>query len=508
MSKTLATCTVLSLSLILFGINRGFDISDEGLYMLLANPDQENIAGIFNYDLFFKLFYKLIGIEFGIVGMRFLRLLSCLIGAISLTIFWRNLNGANKLSVNLFLLSLLGLFAGYGFLPQSLSYNSLTVVLACFWLALISLHDKSHIQYMLIGVLLACVAYTKITTTFGLGIITLACMLFQKDFKWVNLLALLLPFVMLELLMYLSIGDFALWRMIDAGKMMGNRTEYSFLLVVKYSAVGFFWLALTSIPFLISSSIDASQAKLKFSMLGLGLLGLVCISYYTAITQDWNHIVLLLTAAFFGYFLPKVPFKAISLEQRFFLLVLLILPFVLHFGSNVYWLRLSIHYWVFWMLAILYVANSIQAPFMKLIRAVMGLVILLVVANGIWIHPFEQEPLWQATQKWSYGDGNQILLSEQQVVVLSAIEPFVKDQEQLLAFYRIPGIPYLLGKTSPRSAGFWTKDQTEYFFPSDYPTELLIYYSQDSLPSFVKGDFSKKHIQLPFGEEIQILWRK
>lgn len=508
MSKILAGFTVLSLLLILLGINRGFDISDEGVYALLAVPSQENIAGIFNYDLFFKLFYKATGIEFGIIGLRFLRLFSYFLGAFSLTFFWRNLTEINKLSINHFFLSLLGLFAGYGFLPQSLSYNSLTVVIACFWLALISIQRKTVLLYFLIGFLLACLAYIKITACLGLGLLTLLWMVYTKEIKLLYILGLIIPYLLIELLMYLVLGDFAFSRMIEAAELMGNRRDYGFLSLFKYELVGLFWLALAAIPFFIAGLLSHSSPKLKYTLLLIGVLALAWITYFTAITQEWNHTVLLLTVATLAYVASNFHYANCSGKQRFLLLLLIILPFVLHFGSNVYWLRLGIHYWVFWMLAIAYILSPIHLKFPKFIPAGVGVLTLLLVLNGVWIHPFEQEPLWKATEEWSYGEGNKIMLSQAQLDLLKEIQPLVQDQKQLLAIYRIPGIPFLLDKTSPKSPGYWTKSQTEHFFSSNFEDDLLIFYSLDSLPSFMKGDFSTKYARLPDGNEIQILWRK
>ena len=508
MSKTLATFTLLSLLLILFGINRGFDISDEGLYALLAVPIQENIAGIFNYDLFFKFFYKISGIEFGLVGLRLLRLFLYLLAGAALTVFWGNLSGTKKFSSNHFLIATLGLFAGYGFLPQTLSYNSLTMVLASFWLAVISTQKKNMLQYFLLGFLLSCFAYVKITACLGLGLLTLLWMLNNKEIKFNRMLGLIIPFMMIELLMYLCLGDFAFSRMIEAKELMGNRSSYSLLFLAKYELVGGFWIFLAAIPFLIAGSLFHSSPKLKIAILLTGVLALSYIAYFTAITQEWNHVILLVTAALVAYYIPKFQFTTTSPNQRFLFLTLLILPFVLHFGSNVYWLRLGIHFWVFWILAILFVFDSIKLKFRNAINFAVGGGSFLLVLNGIWVHPFEQESLWNATEEWSYGNGNKLLLSPAQLDLLNTLKPFVHNRKELLAVYRIPGIPYLFNKTSPKTPGFWDRSQTDYFFPSDFQTDLLIYYPLDSLPSLVKDDFSVKYAQLPDGNKIQILWKR
>ena len=41
---------------------RGFDFTDEGLYALLSNPNQENTSNIINYDIIFKYLYQYFGI--------------------------------------------------------------------------------------------------------------------------------------------------------------------------------------------------------------------------------------------------------------------------------------------------------------------------------------------------------------------------------------------------------------------------------------------------------------
>tara|TARA_R110002012_G_scaffold321984_2_gene553097 strand:- start:8208 stop:9731 length:1524 start_codon:yes stop_codon:yes gene_type:complete len=507
LNRTLAILTLFSLVLILLGVNRGFDISDEGLYVLLAVPDQENFAGIFNYDLFFKLFYKITGIEFGIIGLRLLRLILYGFGAYALTLFWRNLTNS-KFSINIYFLSLAGLFAGYGFLPQSLSYNSISVVLSCFWLCLISKKDKADIHYIFMGILLASMLYVKITAVLGLGLLTLTSATFDRNFKWYQIVGLLAPFLIFEILLYSSLGDFLVSRLSGASRMMAARPDYSILLLFKYAGVGFFWIALTAIPFLIASRFQKSMPTVRLSLLGIAVFMLVIICYYTSITQEWNHIVLLLTVAILAYFSTEIDLKSISRNQQFLILVLLFLPFVLHFGSNVYWLRLGIHYWVFWILATFFLFEHMKFNLIEYVKLVVGLISLLLVLNGIWIHPFEQEPLWEADQKWNYSNEDYLFLSQNQILVLNAIKPLVEGEDQLLALYRIPGIPFLLNKTSPSSPGFWTKSQTEYFFPSTYQRDLLIVNSLDSLPSFVKNDYSTKYVQLPDSKEIKVLWRK
>ena len=71
---------IICLALLICGIDRGFEISDEGFYMFLSVPAQANENGIINYDLFFKLFYQLTGHTFSLIEMRLLRLFGYFLG--------------------------------------------------------------------------------------------------------------------------------------------------------------------------------------------------------------------------------------------------------------------------------------------------------------------------------------------------------------------------------------------------------------------------------------------
>ncbi len=61
--------------------DRGFDFTDEGLYALLSNPNQENRNSIINYNIIFKYLYQYFGITFNLIELRILRLILVLLGS-------------------------------------------------------------------------------------------------------------------------------------------------------------------------------------------------------------------------------------------------------------------------------------------------------------------------------------------------------------------------------------------------------------------------------------------
>jgi len=509
MHRYILLSILISLVLILLGMSRGFDISDEGLYALLAVPDQENVAGIFNYDLFFKLLHKVLGVEFGLIGLRILRLLSCFVSAFALAFFWNNFTGSSKNGWIKFLISLCGVFASYGFLPQTLSYNSINLMCGCMWLAVISYRSLDTRKVVLLGFILALLFYSKITVCFLLGLLTLIILWkakgSRKMLKWLIVLAI--PLLIVELLFFRILGDSGILRALEAKGMLAFRPDYHFLSLAKYTFVGFLWSSIVILPFLLAGYLNRIGSPFSKWAFIFGICVLILVSYATTITDEINHIVLLSTAAATAYCLLSGKSIKLDFHQKALLTLLFAFPFILHFGSNVYFLRLGIHYWGFWMIALL-IIRELEYKSNDRINFGVAIMTVILIGNGIWINPFEQESLWLARRKWIYKKGKEIKLTSDQITLLQTIEPFVSGQRELLALYRIPGITYLLGKMSPKSPGFWDSNQLLYFMDSSDQLDCILLYPKDSLPSIFKGDFSKKNIQAPMGDQIQILWRK
>lgn len=509
MSRFLLAIVFISTAIVIAGINLGFDFSDEGLYVFLADPKQANGGGIINYDLFFKFLHKLFGLEFGIIGLRFIRLFSYFAGAWAIAVFWKNMNSEKSISFEMYLLAVIGLFAGYAFLPPSISYNSISVVLACFWLSSISKKEKQWTDHFILGIILGLLFYAKITTCLILGCLTLGISVYKGEFTWKLIAGLVIPFILLELGIFIILTETGVSRIITGLDLMSSRKDYGYVLLFKYMAVGVFWLGIVFTPFWISG-FSLRKSKLLasgFGLLGLAVLVLVFINTY--ITDEWNHGVLLVTVAGFGFVLGKNGFSNLFPSQRLSLVLLIGMPFFLFFGSNVYWLRLGIHYWVFWVFALMLFFSKFPLKIQNGLKIGVGIVSLILVTNGIWISPFGQEPLWNADQIWEYGSGKTILLSQKQVDLLYDLKEKTDQysSDQVIAIYRIPGILYLLDKNSPKSPGYWSRSHLNSYFPEGINPDLIIYSPSDSLPDGEWVTFKKQGYVIPNVGEIQVLWR-
>ncbi|WP_026952162.1 hypothetical protein [Algoriphagus mannitolivorans] len=465
--------------LVLGGVDRGFDISDEGLYALLAHPLQDNFAGIFNYDLFFKACYKLFNLHFGLIELRIIRLLSYFLGAFALAVFLRNVTKANKIQNLDFGISLLGLLAAYAFLPQTLSYNHLSVVLTCFWLALISGNIQKPAVLTLLGLVLALLAYVKIPTAVLLFLGTFIFVILQKAPRG-YLVLLLIPFVLLELIFFYFLQSSAIQRLWSGLGLMIGRPDYALITLVKHTLVGVFWIGLSvGGSWMIHRLL--SHKSFKFICLFLWLSGLI---WLTHITEEWNHVALLFTAQLFGILGLRLDMDFWKNPARNWILLLAIMPFLLHFGSNVYWLRIGIHYWVFWILALFIWTRNTPGFQAKTLELGLGILTCILIFTGVWWRPFEQKSLWNYQVNWEYLPGKSIKLMPEQVQKLKDLQSRedIQSQQQLLAVYRISGIPFLLGKTMPKSPGFWDENQLKGFFLKNLPDLPLIYNPISDLP--------------------------
>ncbi|MFC5624617.1 hypothetical protein [Algoriphagus winogradskyi] len=510
MSKTLATFTLLSLLLILLGINRGFDFSDEGLYAFLADPNQPNIGGVFSYDLFFKLFYHLTGLEFGIIGLRIIRLISYFMGAFALAVFWKNLYYQQGPSLRVFLVCLAALFGGYGFLPPTLSYNSISVVLVCFWLAIVSKKEFKPMDWFLLGLIFTTLFYSKVTVCILLCLPTILYFLMRKSLGVASILLVLLPFSLFEGLFFLFFEENGLSRLFGEFGFINQRQDYTLILLIKYTAVGGFWVLITGLPFFIASKFKKSKTFLAYTLTLIALVILACVFYFTFITSEWSHIFLLITIAGVSREIGNLRKGELLQKELLFICVLILLPFVLHFGSNVYWMRLGIHYWAFWLLAYLLAMKRKSQEYQKRTYAFASLISFVLVAFGIWLTPFEGVYLWEATEKWEYKSGKHIWLAPTQVELLRLLNSEIEElsPNEVISLYSNPGLLYLLGKNSLYSPGYWKPSQAKLFLKSGSEVDLILFNALYDFP-FDPLEWEKKNefIQ-PNGEKLVLLWRK
>lgn len=502
---------IVAIVAILFGIDKGFDWSDEGMYALLADPNQENFGGFFNYDLFFKLFYEWTGISFGLVGLRWIRLLSCFIAAFGLSHFWKNFNQESSLSIQVFVISMAGVLVSYGFLPPSFSYNSINLLISCLWLGLISKKSLSRENILLLGLLLSILFYAKITVCVLLFLFTLLRIAFTNSTKnrWLSIVGLVIPFLLIEIVFLVVLGQNGWLRVFDTMAILSSRPEYEGGLIVKYTLVGVFWTICLVIPFLTSGYLHTCQHRLFPLALAISILLFGIVGYTTMITSEWNHWIFLTPILGIAFFSSKVDWSSLSRDQVFLFALLLLLPFVLHFGSNVYFLRLGIHYWVFWVLAFLFIWKKTSKIPSWNITAIMTTFSLLLVVNGVLFNSFNSGNILHANKKWLYSPGKSILLTPADYAFYAELEKEIKDVPNLkvVSIYRNPGLLYMLGKNYPKTPGIWTPNQVGLLLDHQDTLDVILVNSFDNEEVPFPNFSYRKSIKLPSIGEVKIFWK-
>lgn len=190
----LASCFLLTLFMLIWGMNRGFDITDEGAYLLGYRYPEENLIALSSADL---ILGKVFGVlSPGIVGYRLVRLALTLLASVVFAwglVRWLNAVQSSPHAAGLdfpavYLFLSLGNFLSYSFGPQSISYNSLTNALiltgAGLILFLLSVEDARKSQSaavprvcFIIGILIGLLFFIKFPSSlsfFGVSVVAFA----------------------------------------------------------------------------------------------------------------------------------------------------------------------------------------------------------------------------------------------------------------------------------------------------------------------------------------------
>ncbi len=472
--------------LILFALPRGFDFTDEGLYLLLAKPSQENFAGIFNYDLFFKLIHEFTGVEFGVIGMRILRIFTHMVGALFLRKFGMESRLFNRNKILSFFICFSCLVASYGFLPQSLSYNHLTLLAGCIWIYAISKKNVERLDILWLGVSLGILFYAKITACFLLSILTLfwaMYKIFSNQIKKRFLILLPIPFVFCELLFLMILGESAIFRVLDAVPLRSGRPGYLWGNMVKNGIVGIFWTAIVSIPFSISGYFHESKSRSRaIFILASGIL--LYVAYITTITAEYSHYLVFVAISLLAFESGRALRKGLTIKSYFLPTILMVLPYVLYFGSNIYFFRLSIHYLIFWYLAYLVLRYEVNSQVADRSYRFMSLAILVVVSTGLWIFPSHYPPLHTANKDWFNGVDT-IKVSSEQFELLQELDSKMENMNHsnVLFVFANPGVPYLLNRSLPKTPLIWNEEDLKtYFNPNE--VSAYVYNGFEKIPYF------------------------
>lgn len=468
--------------------------------MLLSVPAQANENGIINYDLFFKLFYQLSGHTFSLIEMRLLRLFGYFLGAFALTQFLKNQFEISLSKPQLFLLSTLGLFSGYAFLPPTLSYNSLTVILSCLWLwRVFSVQASSYSRGLSLGLILALLVYVKVTVALILFLFSIGIWVNKKKFSLTSLGVVFVPFLLLELIFWIVLGEFASARLLSGIPLNTARSGYGIIAMIKSPLVGVVFSVCALLIGWVLAKIKSKSFPIQVGVLILSSGIFFWMIRFTHITEEWNHVVMLGTSVLLGFLWGNSKSGInFSLEQ----MTLFLLPYLLHLGSNFYWLRIGIHYWGFWMFLVIIFAGR----YSSLVYNTVPFLLCFLVFKGVWLCPYgHDKPLWSLKEDLNRLD-EIIKVDKELANSVIQIRDFAMNKgiDEISTAYGVPGLIWLSGYEIPNSAGVWNKIQLESI--SDTPPNALVFCQHDLLPKGWVFTHSKTLGSVQGHPPIYILW--
>jgi hypothetical protein len=324
------------------------------------------------------------------------------------------------------------------------------------------------------------------------------------------LLVLSLPFSLLEIVFFFMLGESGILRALAAEKMLEFRPDYHFMNIVKYSIAGVYWSILVITPFFLSGYLKWISNRYCKPALLISLFFFSLVIYFTTITNEINHVLLLSTLALLGFLMGSSQLSKMTEREAGFLSLLMVFPFILHFGSNVYFFRLGIHYWVFWILAVFFVVRFNKFEWKIIFQCLLPILSLILVFNGISLYSFNFYNYNEETAFWEYRKGKSIRIPLSEIDLYSNLIKLtsLSEESNVLPIFRNPGLVYMIGKSHPRTPGLWSRDQLKYYFLDTEPIGVIFYNDTFGFP-FDRSKWNEKAEFTVKGEQkLQVFWKK
>lgn len=496
---------IIQLILLIYAIPRGFDFSDEGYYALIADPYQQHRGSPIQMNLFFKLFHEITGVSIGLIDLRVLRLMLYILASIYLIKIIKAVY-FKTLEIHHYLFAWTTIVIGYSFLPQSLSYNHLTSAISIFlvfhgirryYLKQIEVQNSWKIS-----LLLSFLIYIKPTTALLFSVFYLLLeLLTDRKRLLLSVFKPLFVFGLLEMIFYWVVGENFYLNVLKQESVLLNRTSYQLISILKTLVVGCMWSILLVLSgFLIWKGKNSIGVSKLFFFLP-GVLMFLFILTQISITDESVFIIVGVLLLGIGFFL-KQTFHSIERKQWYLLVLFFILPFMLHAGSNVYFLRqLNQYAWAWGLLLLIFIPES---QFKK-ITLIFVSIFTLITFDGLIYRPFGQSSLWNQTIQWEYQEQTKsILISRPIFQELGILKKIIAENNvqpnELIAFFRIPGYLYLLDFQMPRISNLWEDSQLSLINWSDI--RLVILSNHENIPEILIKDFTlvllPEHLDLSY----------
>ena len=501
------------LAIIIWGSNKGFDLTDEGLYLLKYQNHQECFAYFSQFHIIVRKLFGWMGPT--ILNLRIARLILTIASTFIMTyglVSWLKtfykMKTETKTGLLIFSITLIGSFLSYTFGAQSLSYNHLIsfCLLLSTGLVFIALSryratGTKFLLYFMAGLFTGMAVFIKITSALPfILIITVYIYLHHKKIKgkgtaisFASLYTGIGAFILIYFLSISSLNDY----MQNFGEITkastrepGNYTlgfyiKDTALTLLKIIEYGVF--ALIALSFFHTLQHVLKKMKLKqfnpfsarFIMKGLSLPALVVMAYllydkllYLHFAGPYLLIFMFAPCIMVFNFLKKKNQKVPGFHFWSTTLLLFIIPFIGALGSNNGLIINSIYFAGFWFagLFIFYYEQLISRQSLLAIVFILNILCLIAFPKNYIRDPYRQLALTkQIEQLTQLPNGKHILVDASTKQYLTQIYETLKNNgfkqhDPIIGTYKIPGIIYLVDGTAPGSI-IWDEERTNEFLP-------------------------------------------
>ena len=490
------------IAFLIYVADKGIDLTDEGLYLMFANPEQE-INGMTTYNLLFKPFYFLFNLKFSIFALRILRLFLLITAALNL---WRTISKVyfeGKLDTLFnYMLVILAVFPTYLFGPQTLSYNSITLILSLFATSAIILLTKFPERKLIIfklSLILFGIYTAKFPTAFLL--VGLTCILYVYQYWKTKEKAYIKGglFFILGLISSFSILFF-IFPETNITTILGNITQahhesHSFGDMLIGWSVGL----TKAVPFLLigyfgGKILDSKSTYNSFYYALLTLLVFVNIYIWS-----WQNESVSLRLTMFSFFLLGTIFygfsKRFKNENIILLTILIFLPFAIYLGTNVPPLIYFKIVVIFPLFLIIIFKNGIFKN---------GIILFLFcgllayeMRQELYRSPYRQDSIANCTEIIEY-NGSQHFVTPKVKQLLSDLNKVFEQSpvqsEYVFSVSRLLGELVLTGKKFP-SNPLWSFNELKTWSNKHKLPDTFFLITNHKEPNKVLAHFEKKNVK-------------
>ena len=508
-----AVVSLSILAIIIWGTNKGFDLTDEGLYLLKYQDHQESLA---YYSQFHVIVSNLFGwMEPTILNLRIARLILTLVSTFIMTfgvVSW--LKAYYKIKIKpitgilIYNIVLIGSFLSYTFGAQSLSYNHLIsfclLISSGFIFIALRKYKASGIKFILnflAGIFTGIAVFIKITSAIPfILIVTVYIYFYCKNINCRGSLISITSiyggfagFIIIYFLFISSLPDYlqGLSEITKASTLetsdhtLGFFFKDTILTILKIIEYSIFAIIILSFFYLLQNVLNAIKAKQinffswKFILKFFSLPVLAVMAYllydkvlYLQFAGPFLLIFIFAPSIMLLNYLKKRTNRALSYQFWSTSILLFIIPFIGAFGSNNGLIINSIYFAGFWFagLIIIYYKQLITRQSLLVIIFILSIICILSFSKNYIKDPYRQLPLTKQTEKITQlPNGKHILVDPVTKTYLTEIYATLNangfsKHTPIIGTYKIPGIIYLVDGTAPGSI-IWYKEETNKFLP-------------------------------------------